>query len=219
MDVEERNNQRRAERANLMQNYPVLARIDDMEEFAGLEVYDQFSRLGVEAQGVLEDIDATRNNIISVDLDLWAIQSIVDATIAGLNITDVTRRGWVTETASSHRAWDTATTLGLAVFSIVFGVGAAVTSGGLSLAFAAGALGLGAADAVRTTEDYFAESAAGNTSMNPDESIVPPDLAGHWAWLVVAWAGVGLDALDVVRAVRAVKAAAALLRKGLCTFS
>ena len=193
----------------VLARYPMLARVN-AGEFSRLSPEEQNKQLHGEAGNVLRDIDRTRDNIIDGDLDLWTMRPIVESTLAALGITDTDRRAWAIAKHDAERREDTIISIAMSVLSVGFGLAAAFATGGLAVAFAAGALGLGAADAMMATEKYFTESAAGNTAMNPDESLVPPDLAGHWAWLVVAWLGVVADAADVIRAVRAAKAAGAV---------
>lgn len=194
--------------------YPMLARVlGDIEEFARLDEAEQLKELGGEAMSVMKDIDDTRENIIDGSLDLWIHQNVVESTIAGLGITDETRRQWALDKSQSEKNWDLAGKIAITVFSLGFGIGAAFFTGGLSLALAGGAFGLSTADAIMQTEQYMVDSAAGNTNLDPEKSIVPPDLAGDWGWLVVAWVGVALDAVDAVKiydAVGTIKAGATI---------
>ncbi|MEM9489334.1 MAG: DUF4157 domain-containing protein, partial [Myxococcota bacterium] len=198
----------RQEQRAVISRYPMLARfLDDIVDFAQLDESEQLDKLGGEAAEVMTDIDDTRENLIDGSLDLWIHRNIVESTLAGLGITDEIRRTWALDKSRSEQNWDTAGQIAMTVFAIGFGIGAAVFSGGTSLALAAGALGLGATDAIMQTQQYMVDSSAGNTALDPNQSLVPPDLAGHWGWLVVAWVGVGLDVADVVRVVRVVKGA------------
>lgn len=206
----------RTRQREVLARYPMLARVlDDIEDFAQLDEAEQLEQLGGEAASVVSDIDETRENIIDGSLDLWIHRNIVESTLAGLGITDETKRQWALEKSQSEKSWDTAGQVAMTVFALGFGVAAAFFSGGLSLGLAAGALGLGTADAIMQTEQYMVDSSAGNTHLDPDQSIVPPDLAGHWGWLVVAWVGVGLDAADVIRAVKAIQGAGGAIDEGI----
>ncbi|GIJ61269.1 eCIS core domain-containing protein [Virgisporangium aurantiacum] len=193
----------------VLARYPMLARVD-AREFARLSPEEQNRELHADAIEVLADVDETRDNVIDGDLDLWTLRPVVESTLAGLGITDPDRRGWAMAKHEAEVAEDRNISIAMTVFSIGFGLAAAVVGGPAGVALAAGALGIGAADAMMATEKYFVESAAGNTALDPSQSIVPPDLAGHWGWLVVAWLGVVADAADVLRAVRAVKASGAV---------
>jgi hypothetical protein len=192
----------------LLSRYPMLGRFDDdgLVKFAGKKEEEQVQALGGLMPGMLKDIEKTRTNVLEGSLNLWAVAPIVDATIAGLGIQDEAKRKVVKERARSEARTAAITSIVLAVFSIGLGLAAAFTTGGLSLAMSAGALGLGLFDAVSTTDDYLVKKAASNTNPDPNQSIVHPEEVPHWGWLVVAWAGVGLDAFDVVKAVKAIGA-------------
>ncbi len=189
--------------------YPILGRMEarELRAFQALPMADKIDRIGGELGQILLDIETTRENIIDGTLELWTLPHMVDATLAALRIEDEERRRWAHEKSASEQRWDMAISIGSAVLAVGLGLVATFATGGLALAAAGGALGLGAADAIVQTRDYFANDAASGSDVDPNEAIVPDDLVGHWGWLVVAWMGVGLDAIDVIRAVRAVKAA------------
>jgi hypothetical protein len=214
---EDRNHHRQRlerERRTVLAQYPMLARVD-ARAFAAMSETEQQQALGAEAYSVLDDIAETRANVLSGSLDLWALRPIVESTIMGLGIIDPDRRQMVLDRMESTQRLDAATTLALAVLSLGFGLAAAFVSGPLGLAFAAGAFGLGTADAIRETQDWLVESAAANTALVPDESLMDPERVGHWGWLVVAWVGVGFDAADVVRAIGRIRAAGGAIEAGV----
>lgn len=197
------------QRREALAHYPMLGRVSDTKEFAGQDTAEQLATLGGDAERILRDIASTRADVIRGSLNLWGVPSLVDATTAGLALSPE-GQAWVKEKVTSEARWNAAKDATLAVFGLAFGIAAAVASGGTAVAFAAGALGTGVVDAVRTTGEHLTASSAANTALDPAQALVPRDLTGDWAWLVLAWVGVGLDAADVVKAVRAVKAGAAI---------
>jgi hypothetical protein len=198
----------------VLARYPMLARVDP-REFIRLSEDEQMTRLGADALVILENIDTTRDNIIDGSLNLWLYRSVVESTIAGLGIDDPDRRAEVFAYAEGEATWDTVTSVALAAFSVAFGLGAAFASGGLSIALAAGAAGLGVADALRETERWLAESAAADTALDPEASLLPPDIPASVAWIALAWIGVGFDAFEVFDAVRAVVRAGGAIEEGV----
>jgi hypothetical protein len=199
----------RQQRREVLARYPMLGRVSDTQAFAAKDATDQLSALGADAERILRDIAATRADVIDGDLNLWGVPSLVDATRAGLGLS-AEGQAWVQAKVTSEARAKAVTDAVLAVFGLAFGIAAAVASGGTAVAFAAGALGTGVVDAVRTTQGHLVASSAANTALDPGQALVPGDLSGDWAWLVLAWVGVGLDAADVVKAVRAVKAGTAI---------
>lgn len=198
------------ERAYARARYPVLARystLASLQALAALGDEALLQELGSKMPGILESITDTRNNVLNGKLNLWSIPSLIDSTIAGLGITDSAQRGWITSEKESRAAEEMRDSLILAAFSIGFAVGAIFVSGPAGVALAAGAFGLGAYDAIRTTDQYFVQQDASNTHLDPAMSLLPPELAAGWGWLVVAWVGVLLDAGDVAQAIgRSVRA-------------
>jgi hypothetical protein len=80
--------------------------------------------------------------------------------------------------------------------------------GPVGAAMAVGVLASDVADAVHETDQYFVKKSAANTDIDPNKSIMNPDEVPGWGWLVVAWAAVGLDLLDVKAAVVAIQSGA-----------
>lgn len=186
--------------------YPMLGRYDSasaLSGFMGKKGPEREAALAGDAKSVLSDLRETRKNIQSGDLNLWDVPSVVDATMAGLGIEKGSpQRAKVETKVSKQKTKETVLSIALAVFSIGFGIAGAVFTGGTSLAFAAGALGLGAYDAIKTTEEHFIKNAATNTSTDPAGGLLPAEARQHWGWLVVAWAGVALDFADVLKAAK-----------------
>ncbi|GCD20227.1 hypothetical protein CTKZ_17890 [Cellulomonas algicola] len=201
-----------ARRRVVLARYPALARVD-ATAFARLSPEEQNAQLGADALQVLEDIDTTRNNIHDGSVNLWKIRSVVDSTIAGLGISDPEARKQVENLVAANQTSIAETVLTL--FTLAFGIGAAFATGPVGVALAAGAFGLGVADAISQTEAFFAEHAASNTDLDPAQSLLSPEEARSWGWLVVAWVGVVADAAQVVTALKAVKAANGTLEVGV----
>jgi hypothetical protein len=103
----------------------------------------------------------------------------------------------------------------VSTFAVVFGLASVFVSGPAGIAIAAGALGLSFTDAVMQTEDYFAEGHAANTALDPSQALMSSEDLKSWGWLVVAWAGVVMDAKAVGEAIHAVKAAGGAIEPGV----
>ncbi|MEZ4462943.1 MAG: DUF4157 domain-containing protein [bacterium] len=194
----------RAEKRRLLQRYPMLGRYRSasaLRSFLAGGPKEREAALAGDADAVLRDISTTRHHVLAGDLNLWGMQPVVEATVAGLGIgADSPQRARIASKAKAQRKQEAFYNVALGVFSLGFGLAAAFTSGGLSLALTAGAAGLGAYDAITTTEDFFAQNAATNTDVDPDAALLPAEARMHWGWLVVAWAGVALDFADVLKA-------------------
>jgi Domain of unknown function (DUF4157) len=205
-------NELHARRKVVLARYPVLARVD-ARKFVALPEDQQMAQLGGESVKIRDDIDKTRNNIIDGTLNLWKIDSLVNATIAGLEITDPQVRTRMHDLAAGNQS--TVSDDILTVFTIVFGLASAFVTGPLGVAAAAGALGLGVVDAIKQTQEITAERSAANTALDPSMSLLPPEDARDWGWLVVAWMGVIFDGAQVVTAVKAVRAANGTIEAGI----
>ncbi|MCC6999837.1 MAG: DUF4157 domain-containing protein [Deltaproteobacteria bacterium] len=195
--------------------YPLLSRVDPAK-FKSLTDDEMVSQLGGEMPGILSDIEKTRANVADGSLNLWAASSVVEATIAGFGLNEEKRK-YIKGVQEHNAKASTISSVVLAVFSIGFGIAAAFTTGGASLFFAAGAFGLGTYDAVVATDQYMVNRPASNTAENKDAGLV--DAPPGWGWLVVAWVGVGLDALDVVKAVKAIGKAEKTIAEGASELS
>ncbi len=207
-------------RRPILARYPLLGRVDP-RTFVAKSEEEQLLELTDSLDGVVEDIETTRNNIIDGTLNLWSYPNMVNATMAALSLDERAQRA-ITEHADGLATIEAFDSIALAVLSIGLGIGAAFASGGTALLLAGGALAVGVYDAVDVTQTVLAEQAGSNTDLDPANSIVPPDLATGYGWLVLAWIGVIADAADVVaagaqvaRAVRAVKAANGVLDEGI----
>ncbi len=187
-----------------LRSYPMLGRFPtskDLEGFVAKSPREREVALAGSTKGVLSDIFSTRENIQTGDLNLWNVPSIVDATMAGLDIGPKSpARKKIKDKASAVSTQETVLSIALAVFSIGFSIAGAVLTGGASLAFTAGALGLGVYDAVKSTEELYTTNAATNTDLDPDGGLLPEEARKSHIWLVVAWAGVALDFADVLKA-------------------
>lgn len=205
-DAMERIKKLEPQRAAILSRAPMLARIPELKlaAFAALPADQIVARMGSEMPGVLTDIETTRGNILDGGLDLWEVDSVVNATLAGLGIKDEAKRKLILDKQKAKAHDKTVSTIVRTVFSVAFGLAAAFATGGLSVAFAAGAFGLGLYDAVEQTNDYFEKKAAANTDLDPNAAMLPKELVPGWGWLVVAWVGVGLDASQVVTSIKAI---------------
>jgi hypothetical protein len=202
-------NDLRVQRNKLLLAYPLLSHFDAAEvaEFNKKTDDEQGAALHGAAGDVIENVHETQFNVQSGKLNLWTLTPLVDATLVGLGVTDDVRRQWALDKSKSEQTWDTITTVALAVLQIGFAVAATVLSGGAAgFAFAVGALAVGVTDAIRTTSRYAVDVAAAGTDVNTNQALVPADLSGQWAFVVLAWVGVGLDFGFAVSAVRELKA-------------
>ena len=184
-------NQRIVEKKQLLASYPMLGRYEsafEFEQFIAKPRETRAKRLAGDARSVVSDIQGTRKNIQSGDLNLWDVPSVVEATMVGLGIDkDSPQRACVKAEASAQHTKDTVLNIALAVFNIGFGIAGALVSGPVGLAFAAGALGLSSYDAFKSTDEHIVKNAAANTSTDPDDSLLPADAKQSCGWLVVAW--------------------------------
>jgi hypothetical protein len=211
------------QRKVILLDYPLLSQFEEPDDsigvtklpedipsvvFSKLPDTEKAKKLGSLAGQVLKDIEETRKNVASGDLNLWALDPIVKSTLVGLGINDPERQNWAKDKAKLEKRIDTAISIALGILQIGFSIAAVAVGGPAGVAFAIGAGVTGAADATRMTNKYFQDKAAANTDISKDKALVPQDLEGQWAWLVVAWVGVGLSYVDVIKAVRAVKAGA-----------
>jgi hypothetical protein len=76
---------------------------------------------------------------------------------------------------------------------------------GLASMMGAGAFGIGLYSAISETDQYRTNDAATNTNIDPNKSLMPPEMKGHWGWVVASWVGVGLDFAAAVQATRLLK--------------
>jgi hypothetical protein len=77
--------------------------------------------------------------------------------------------------------------------------------GGLATAMGWGAAGIGLYGAISGTHQYLSNQAETNTNIDPNKSLMPQDMKGHWGWVVASWVGVGLDIGAAVKAARLLK--------------
>ena len=155
--------------------------------------------------GVLSDIAATRQNIVKDKINLWQLAPLVATTTNGLNV-QPEQMEWVAQKIKSDQTWDIASKVGTAALSIGLAVGGTLLGGPVGAAMAWGAFGTGVIGAANETDQYFTNQAAANTNIDPNKSVVPQDMKGHWGWVVASWVGVGLDFGAAVQATRLMKA-------------
>src|SRR5207248_9344912 len=90
--------------------------------------------------------------------------------------------------------------IALGVVQLGLGLAAAIATGGLAIAFTAGALTVGVLSAAKQTADYFTNKAAADTDVDRRKALKPGDLDGEWLGVALAWIGVGHDAQPAVAA-------------------
>ena len=190
------------ERNQIFARYPLLSQIDPVA-FKAMPRDRRTTALRASTTSVLEDIATTRSNVRSGAIDLWELGPVVEATLTGLEITDAQFRAWALDKAKWEKRKSAAFDIALGVLQIGLAIAATVFSGGLAgVALAAGALTVGVAGAGMQTAGYFRDKAAANTNLDRTKALDPKDLTGQWAWVALAWIGVGLDASAVVNAAR-----------------
>ena len=194
-----------AQRADAARDFPLVLRIENLDQFRGMSPQDQTAALRGAADQVLRDIATTRENIENGDFNLWMMDGIRNTTAAGLGITGE-RLGWVQDRAGAERRSDAAWKIGEAALTIGLAVGGAFFSGGASLALLGASAALGVHSAADMTSEYFRNSAAANTDLDPNAGLIPPDAVQHWGFVAAAWIGVGLDVAAVGSAIRALRA-------------
>jgi len=177
--------------------YPLLSRVEPAELLKLTTKEEMAGKLGGELPGILKDIETTKQNVADGKLNLWAVDQVVDATIAGFGL-DEAKRKVIMDTKASEAKKKTIESVVFTVFAIGFGLAAAFVSGGAGLFFAAGAFGLSTYDAMKQTEQYMVDKPASNVALDKDGGFAAPP---GWGWLVVAWIGAGLDAAQVASAV------------------
>jgi hypothetical protein len=192
------------QRAALLTQYPLLSRVNPAD-FNKLNPQEQAKALYEACGGVLTDIQTTRQNIIKDKLNLWQLAPLVATTTNGLGV-QPEQMEWVAEKIKTDKTWDVASTVGMGVLSIGLAIGGTLLGGPLGAAMAWSAFGLGVGSAISETEQYFTNQAGANTSIDPNKSVVPQDMKGHWGWVAAAWVGAGLDLGAAVHATRLLKA-------------
>ena len=192
------------QRAALLSQYPLLSRVTPAD-FNKLTPSAQAKALHEACGGVLTDIATTRQNIVKDKLNLWQLAPLVATTTNGLDI-QPEQMEWVAQKIKSDQTWDIASKVGTAALSIGLAVGGTLLGGPVGAAMAWGAFGTGVIGAANETDQYFTNQAAANTNIDPNKSVVPQDMKGHWGWVVASWVGVGLDFGAAVQATRLMKA-------------
>jgi hypothetical protein len=191
------------QRKAVLAQYPLLERVNP-SDFNKLAPDEQAKVLQNACGDVLNDIATTRQNIIKGKINLMQLAPLVGATNEGLGI-QPEQAEWIAQKASSDKNWDLAGKIGLGALALGLGIAATFATGGLALALGIGAVGVGITDAVLTTDEYFTNQAATNTNVDPNKSLMPQDMKGHWGWVVASWVGAGLDIGAAVRAARLLK--------------
>jgi hypothetical protein len=184
------------QRRIILAKYPLLSRVEP-EKFKTLPKDQAVQQLGGELPGIVKDIEETKQNVADGKINLWEVESVVDAAIAGFGLKDDKRK--VIEKRRAELAKEKKVTqIVFTVFAIGFGIAAMIATGGAAAFFAAGAFGLGTYDAIQQTNQYMVDRPASNVSEDKDGGFAAPP---GWGWLVVAWIGVGLDGMQVASTV------------------
>jgi hypothetical protein len=192
-----------AQRNQVLMQYPLLSRINPAE-FNQLSEAQQTAKLREACGGVLDDIHTTRDNLVKGKINLWSLAPLVGTTNEGLGI-QPEQAEWVAQKVKSDKTWDTASKVGTAALSIGLAVGGTVLGGPLGTAMAWGAFGTGIVGAASETNQYLINQAGTNTNLDPNKSVVPQDIKGHWGWVVASWVGAGVDFGAAVHATRLLK--------------
>ena len=197
------------ERIAAAQDFPLLLRVD-LDSFTGSTQAQQVAMLRSETESVLEDIETTRQNVLDGDFNLWTNSALRSTVTQGLGLSPE-RTEWVEAKARSDARWEAVTSIGTAVLGVGLAIGGAAlapfTAGSSLTATVAGGtmiaagVGIGVYDAVTETQKYLRDQAATNTALDPNAGLLPPEDAGHWGWVALAWVGVGIDAAEAVAAV------------------
>lgn len=190
------------QRNEIFARYPLLSQVDPVA-FQAMPADQRATALRSASGQVLRDIETTRGNVLGKGVDVWELGPVVQATLVGLGIKDASFRTWALEKAKWERTKAIAFDIALGVLQVGLGIAASVFTAGLAgVALAAGALTVGVVGAATQTANYFKDKAAANTNLDKTQSLDPKDLDGQWAWIALAWIGVGLDAGTVVSALR-----------------
>jgi hypothetical protein len=190
---------------------PLLLRVD-VEDFKAMSEAEQVASLRGEAQGVLKDIETTRENIESGEINLWMADGIRNATAGGLQLQGDQLK-WVQERGQGEKRSDAAWKIGEGVLTVGLAVGAAFFSGGTSLLLLGGSALLGAKGAVDLTREHITNKSAANTNVDPSGGLLPPESVPHIGFVVAAWVGVGLDVAAVSSVVRGLNAGRVTLQE------
>jgi hypothetical protein len=186
--------------------YPLLSQVD-AADFLKLDDKQRARELGDRALEVQLNIESTRQMVARGNLSLWSLAPLVAAAKQGLGITGGDAQRWIDDEVSTRRTWDVALQVAMVVLQIGLTAGATLVGGPVGAAMAVGALGVGVVDAVLATDRYLTSRTTSNTDINRNEGLMPADISGDWAWVVVAWVGVGLSFADAVKAVRLARVA------------
>ena len=196
-------------RKQILLRYPMLARVNP-KDFKKLSNDAKLAALGRDTDKILEDIETAKKDILDNPAKLWKVRGIVEATIAGLAITDPERRKWVQDKLQDIQEAEKSISMLKSVLTLGLGIGATIATGGVALVFAAGALGLSTYDALVATGEYLEKKAAAHTDVDPNKALIPADLDFAWVPLFLSWVAVVADATMIGVAIKEVKAGATL---------
>jgi hypothetical protein len=200
-----------AERTVVAKDAPLLLRVD-LEDFKAMSEAEQVATLREQAQGVLSDIETTRQNIEDGDINLWMVDGIRNTTAAGLGL-EGEQAQWVQDRGAGEKRSDAAWKIAEGVLTVGLAVGGAFFSGGTSLVLLGGAFALGAKGALDITNEYVTNKAAANTNVDPTGGLLPQESVPHVGFVVAAWVGLGLDAAAVSNVVRGLNAGRVTLQQ------
>ncbi|MEM9249573.1 MAG: hypothetical protein AAGB05_12865 [Pseudomonadota bacterium] len=204
-------------RTQVAQPYPLALRLEDTRAFLDAETDDEanvrddklLTALKAAADGVVEDVATTKENLDNGDLDLWTNPGLVATTQAGLGVQGQ-QAEWANEKVDWEGTKDTAAAIGEGVLTIGLAVGAFFVPGPGWVAIAMGAtsFAVGGISAYMLTTEYNRKDAAADIGLDPNEGLIPQEDVPHWGWVAAAWVGVGLDAAGVAATVKAIRGAA-----------
>jgi hypothetical protein len=204
-----------AERTVAAKDAPLLLRVD-VQKFKAMSEAEQVAALRSEAQGVVNDIQTTRQNIEDGKINLWMVDGIRNTTAAGLGL-EGEQAKWVQDRGAGEKRSDAAWKIAEGVLTVGLAVGGAFFSGGTSLVLLGGAFALGAKGALDITNEYVNNKAAANTNMDPTGGLLPQESVPHVGFVVAAWVGLGLDAAAVSSVVRGMNAGRVTLQQAANT--
>ncbi|RRD56702.1 hypothetical protein EII20_09655 [Comamonadaceae bacterium OH2545_COT-014] len=206
-DLEQKLADLQMQRIQAAHEFPLLLRVDDLAKFMKLPEQEQVKALSRHVHGVLKDIQTTRQNLMDGDFNLWGNQALLATVNRGLGISGE-RLQWVENRVAHEQHIEALASISVDIGLAAVGALLAPVSGGSSLAatvarwgMRAGAVGFGLYDANDAIQDYRRDKAAANTALDPNAGLLPPEQAGHWGWVALAWIGLGMDAAEAVAAV------------------
>lgn len=197
--------------------YPIMARPNlDLNAIATGDETAVGQSINAEVTTLIQNIEATKENIDNGRLKVWNLRNIMNMTAADLGADEnPDLMAAVNQHVMREVSEEQALQMALTALAITAAIVATVATAGGALVVAGGAagvgLGLSIADASNSVQQYIAESQASDVALDPavgDISVNDPDLL----WVVMSFAGVIMDVFQVRAVFSAVKGAARALR-------